>query len=137
MKKLMILSILFIAGCDNNSTQSSVNPLVGIWEASEMTMSIEGMAITIELNDPTSDIGTVTYIFGADGVFTTTSVSSYGTESENGTWSSTGGKLTLIDIDDEETSVYDFTISGNTLTLTGEDNEDGIPMTYSITLIKQ
>ena len=135
MKKLILLSILFIAGCDNNSTQSSVNPLVGIWEASEMTMSIEGMAITIELNDPTSDIGTVTYIFGADGVFTTTSVSSYGTESDNGTWSSTGGKLTLID--SEDTLVIDFTISGNTLTFTGEETEDGIPIAYTMTLIRQ
>ena len=135
MKKLILLSILFIAGCDNNSTQSSVNPLVGIWEASEMTMTLEGTTITMELNDPTSDIGTMTYIFGADGVFTTTSVSSYGTENDNGTWSSTGGKLTLFD--EEDTVVLDYTISGNTLTFTGLETEDGFTLNFTVTLIRQ
>ena len=135
MKKLILLSILFIAGCDNNSTQSSVNPLVGIWNGSEMTIIMLGTTVTTELNDPTSDIGTITYIFGADGVFTTTSVTSFGTVSDNGTWSSTGGKLTLMG--NEETSVLDFTISGNTLTMNSEDNEDGIPMTITMTFIRQ
>ena len=136
MKKLILLSILFIAGCDNNSTQSSVNPLVGIWEVSEITMTVEGTTITMELNDPTLYMGPTTYIFGADGVLSTTSVSSYGTESNTGTWSSTGGTLTLIG--DEHTEVIDFTISGNTLTFTGEDTDMyGIPMTYSMTLIRQ
>ena len=135
MKKLILLSILFIAGCDKNSTESSVNPLVGIWEASEMTMSAEGTTVTMEYNDPTSDIGTMTYIFGADGVFTTTSVSSYGTENDNGTWSSTGGKLTLFD--EEDTVVLDYTISGNTLTFTGLETEDGFTLNFTVTLIRQ
>ena len=133
MKKLLLISILLIiAGCDKESTtESSVDPLVGVWEGTEMTVSNDQTSVTYQLNDPTSDIGTITYIFGEDGVFSNTSISSSGTESYSGTWSSTGGKLTMID--DEGTEVIDFTISGNTLTLTGV--EDGVTM--SITFTKQ
>ena len=131
MKKLILLSILFIVGCDN-STESSVDPLVGVWEGTEMTVSNDEMSETYQLNDPTSDLGTITYIFGADGIYSNTSVSSYGTESDSGTWSSTGGKLTLMD-GDNYTEVIDLTISGNTLTLSFV--EDGV--TFTATFIRQ
>ena len=130
MKKLILLSILFIVGCDN-STESSVDPLVGVWEGTEMTVSNDEMSETYQLNDPTSDLGTITYIFGADGIYSNTSVSSYGTESDSGTWSSTGGKLTIID--DEGTEIMDYTLSGNTLTISMV--EDGL--TISATFTKQ
>ena len=40
MKKIIIISILFIVGCEESTpTESSVHPLVGIWEAIEGTTS--------------------------------------------------------------------------------------------------
>ena len=129
IRRLIIL--LLIVGCDKNSTESSVDPLVGVWEGTELTESNDETSVTYQLNDPTSDIGTITYIFGADGICSNTSVTSYGTESDSGTWSSTGGKLTIID--DGLTEVIDFTLSGNTLTLTFV--EDGV--TFTITCIRQ
>ena len=128
MKRLIVLSVLFIVGCDN-STEPTVDPLVGIWEGTEMTVSNDQTSITYQLNDPTSDAGTITYIFGEDGVFSNTSISSSGTESYSGTWSSTGGKLTMID--DEGTEVLDFTISGNTLTISMV--EDGVNISATFT----
>ena len=137
MKKLifiLIVGMLFV-GCEKSTTESSIDPLVGVWEGTEMLVTytsgdLNGVSFTMPLGENT-EMGTTTWIFGADGVASMTSTDSYGTESDNGTWSSTGGKLTLMG--DGETTVIDFTISGNTLTVNFED----MPMPYSITLIRQ
>ena len=80
-------------------------------------------------------MGTVTYIFGADGTYTHTSVSSDGTITSSGTWSSNDGKLTIVDGD--KTHIADFTLSDNTFTLTVEVGEDDMPMTMVVTFIRQ
>ena len=100
MKKLLFI-VLLIVGCDNNSTESSVHPLVGIWETTE-----------------------VTFIFGEDETLTFTSIIEGEIETDSGTWSATGNKLTVVM--DEKTTVCDYSISGNILILTFEETEDGV-----------
>ena len=132
MKKLLLLALL-VVGCD--VTEPSVNPLVGIWEGTELKITQDGgTQETYQLGEDT-DIGTVTYIFGADGIYSHTSVSSNGIVTNSGTWSSTGGKLTLVYGD--KTDIMDFTLSGNTLTHTTEVNEDDMIMTMVVTFIRQ
>ena len=133
MKKLLfVFGLLIFMGCeDDKAAAADVNPLVGVWEGTELKIIHgDGAQETYQYGEDT-DMGTVTYIFGADGIYSNTSVSSYGTESDSGTWSSTGGKLTLMD-GDNYTEVIDLTISGNTLTLSFV--EDGV--TFTATFIR-
>ena len=133
MKKLLLI-ILLIVGCDN-STEPGVNPLVGIWEGTELKITQGGgTQETYQMGEDT-DIGTVTYIFGVDGIYSHTSVSSNGIVNSSGTWSSAGGKLTLVYGD--KTDIMDFTLSGNILTHTTEINEDDMTTTMVVTFIRQ
>ena len=122
MKKVLLLAIVLIIGCDN-STESSVHPLVGIWEGTEITINFtsgeqNGTSVTSPMGENTQ-MGTITWIFGADGVASMTS----GDGTDSGTWSATGNKLTLLSI--EETTIIDYSISGNILTMFME--YDGTP----------
>jgi len=119
MKKLIFI-VLLIVGCDNNSTESSVHPLVGVWETTEVTFT-EGNDSSIEIMDENISI---TFIFGEDETLTFTSIIEGETETDSGTWSATGNKLTVVM--DGKTTVCDYSISGNILTLTFEETEDGV-----------
>jgi hypothetical protein len=140
MKKLLyplvIFSILFTIGCeDDKAAEEDVNPLVGVWEGTELKIIHgDGAQETYQYGEDT-DMGTVTYIFGADGIYTHTSVSSNGTITSSGTWSLNDGILTFVDGD--KTDIVDFTLSDNTLTLTIEVGEDDMPMTMVVTFIRQ
>ena len=126
MKKLLLI-LLLIVGCEESTTESSVDPLVGIWEGVEITSVGNGTTIIISLGENTQ-FGSVTWILGSDGVASVTSTDSDGTEeTDNGIWSATGNKLTIIKeaktyIDDnitinyeEETTIYDFSLNGDIL----------------------
>ncbi len=133
---LVIFSILFTIGCeDDKAAAEDVNPLVGVWEGTELKIIHgDGAQETYQYGEDT-DMGTVTYIFGADGIYTHTSVSSNGTITSSGTWSLNDGILTFVDGD--KTDIVDFTLSDNTLTLTIEVGEDDMPMTMVVTFIRQ
>ena len=119
MKKLLFI-VLLIVGCGNNSTESSVHPLLGIWETTEVTFPEENVSL-IEIMDENISI---TFIFGEDETLTFTSIIEGETETDSGTWSATGNKLTVVM--DEKTTVCDYSISGNILILTFEETEDGV-----------
>ena len=133
---LVIFSILFTIGCeDDKAAAEDVNPLVGVWEGTELKIIHgDGAQETYQYGEDT-DMGTVTYIFGADGIYTHTSVSSNETITSSGTWSLNDGILTFVDGD--KTDIVDFTLSDNTLTLTIEVGEDDMPMTMIVTFIRQ
>ena len=139
MKKVLLLAIVLIVGCDNSSsTGSSVHTLVGIWEGTEITISytsgeLNGTSVTVPIGENTQ-MGTVTWIFGADGVVSMTSAD----ETDSGTWSATGNKLTLIST--EETAINDYSISGNILMIVDEydGTADGeVSFTSEMKFIKQ
>jgi len=126
LKKLILLSILFIVGCEKSLTESSVDPIVGVWEATDAKITytsgtLNGTMLTIQYGENT-EFGTATWIMGADGVASMSSTGDGVTESDSGTWSSTGNKITLITNEDGETvtQIYDFVINGNILTIYDE-----------------
>ena len=137
-KLLFVFGLLIFMGCEDDKAAAAaedVNPLVGVWEATELKLIHgDGAQETYQYGEDT-DMGTVTYIFGADGTYTHTSVSSDGTITSSGTWSSNDGKLTIVDGD--KTDIADFTLSDNTFTLTVEVGEDDMPMTMVVTFIRQ
>ena len=142
MKKVLLLAIVLIVGCasedDGSPTGSSVHPLVGVWEITEMTLNytsgeLNGTSITVPFGENTQ-MGTGTWIFRADGVASMTS----GDGTDSGTWSATGNKLTLIST--EETAINDYSISGNILMIVDEydGTADGeVSFTSEMKFIKQ
>ena len=138
MKKLLLIALL-IVGCEESATESSVDPLVGIWEAVELTSVGNGATIIISIIENTQ-FNSLTWILGSDGVASIIETHSDGTEeTDNGIWSATGNKLTIIKeaktyIDDnitinyeEETTIYDFRLNGDILEIF--ELEDGVETT--------
>ena len=150
MKKLLYplfaLLILFTVGCgDDDATDDATddtNPLVGVWE---MVHSF----ILVEINPPQEFVvqsepmyNDEIMILAEDGTYSSSGAFFGESFSNSGSWSSTSNKLTVVE--DEETLIYDFSItdslqyfSGSVLTLIGSDTDvDGnnmvITTTYTI-----
>ena len=133
MKKILLFVVL-IVGCDESSlTESSVHPLVGVWETTEFTVTQENLSQTVTLDETMS----ITLIFGEDKIFSVTSTINGETTAVSHTWSATENKLTTIDNADGETEVNDYSISGNILTITFEEIEDGVTTTTEFKCEKQ
>ena len=119
MKKLLyplfIFSILFTIGCeDDKAAEEEVNPLVGVWEmtsASFLIQSNPSETITITADNNNSE----TMILGEDGTYSSSGKQDGDSYSGSGNWSSTANKLTIME-DGEDTIIFDFSISGSTLT---------------------
>jgi len=119
MKKLLyplvIFSILFTIGCeDDKAAEEDVNPLVGVWEmtsASFLIQSNPSETITITADNNNSE----TMILGEDGTYSSSGKQDGDSDSGSGSWSSTANKLTIME-DGEDTIIFDFSISGSTLT---------------------
>ena len=128
MKKLLYplftLLILFTVGCgDDDATDA--DPLVGVWEMKTVLMVFEDIgegSPTITFNSDADNNETM--ILVEDGTYSSSGVSALGAPpigsfSKSGSWSATSNKLTIIE--DGETKIFDFSISGRTLTLMRSD----------------
>ena len=129
MKKLL-LPILLIVGCDN-ATESSVDPLVGTWEITEITATSGSQSSTLTADDDNNQI----QIFNEDGTYSYTGEIDGEIDSGNGTWSTNSNKLTMIE--DGETMVMDYSITGDVVTISITDTTDGETVTVEIKLKKQ
>ena len=125
MKKiLLMLPLLFWLGCEDDATDDT-NPLVGVWEMTTVSMLIETEPFpqTITYNSDANNNETM--ILAEDGTYSSSGDSDGESFSGSGSWSSTSNKLTIIE--DGETLgieielIFDFSISGSTLTLIGSD----------------
>ena len=124
MKKiLLMLPLLFWLGCEDDATDDT-NPLVGVWEmtsASFLIQSNPSQTITVTADNNNSE----TMILAEDGTYSSSGILDGDSFSNSGSWSSTSNKLTIIE--DGETLgieielIFDFSISGSTLTLIGSD----------------
>ena len=126
MKKLLYplfaLLILFTVGCEDDD---DTNPLVGVWEMTTVSILIETEPFpqTITYNSDANNNETM--ILAEDGTYSSSGDSDGESFSGSGSWSSTSNKLTIIE--DGETLgieielIFDFSISGSTLTLIGSD----------------
>ena len=125
MKKiLLILPLLFWLGCEDDATDDT-NPLVGVWEMTTVSILIETEPFpqTITYNSDANNNETM--ILAEDGTYSSSGILDGDSFSNSGSWSSTSNKLTIIE--DGETLgieielIFDFSISGSTLTLIGSD----------------
>ena len=125
MKKiLLMLPLLFWLGCEDDATDDT-NPLVGVWEMTTVSILIETEPFpqTITYNSDANNNETM--ILAEDGTYSSSGYSDGESFSGSGSWSSTSNKLTIIE--DGETLgieielIFDFSISGSTLTLIGSD----------------
>ena len=135
MKKLLplfSLLLIFSFGCeDDKATEEEVNPLVGVWEmtsASFLIQSNPSETITITADNENSE----TMILGEDGTYS--SSGKQDGDSYSGNWSSTANKLTIME-DGEDTIIFDFSISGSTLTTTVTEEETDTDWGTVVTII--
>ena len=110
----LLTLIIFFTNCDDkSSTQSTVHPLVGVWEWTSTTMT-DGVT-TITENPTTGNTETV--IMNEDGTSSFTFTSNGGTSTGSGTWSTNSNKLTWIVTYPGESSsitmILDYSVSGN------------------------
>ena len=130
-----ILLSLFSISCEEldrlNPTESTVNPIIGVWEWTE-TILTTGSTSQTTLSD---DDHTITYICGEDGTFSYQEIIEGDIESGGGTWSTTNGKLTMVV--DGDTVILDFTINGNILSMINIVEEDDVTYNLELRFIKQ
>ena len=140
MKKLLplfSLLLIFSFGCeDDKATEEEVNPLIGVWEmtsASILIQSNPSQTITLTADADNNE----TMILGEDGTYSYSGKINGESESGSGSWSSTANKLTIIE--DGETIIVDFSISGSTLTtsLTEEETDTDWGSVVTIIYTKQ
>ena len=140
MKQLLTILLSFsllTIGCeDDKAAEEDVNPLVGVWEmtsASFLIQSNPSETITITADNNNSE----TMILGEDGTYSYSGKINGESESGSGSWSSTANKLTIIE--DGETIIVDFSISGSTLTtsLTEEETDTDWGSVVTIIYTKQ
>jgi hypothetical protein len=140
MKRLLliVLPLLLMVGCEDkkDDTTEPVNPLISVYNLTSVSVSIQSNPVqTLTFN---SD-GTTTYmvfILGDDGVYSLQGKLDGEDANEGGTWNDTGNKLTLIS-SESETTIFDFTLSGNNLAMTISEPETeesyGTVITYNFT----
>ena len=126
MKKLLYplfaLLILFTVGCGDDD---DTNPLVGVWIRNTYSVLIETNPSQTFTYDSTGT-NNETMILEEDGTYSSSGVSNGYPFS--GSWNSTSDQLTIVESDysyidggDGVPLIYDFSISGSTLTLIGSD----------------
>lgn len=120
MQWLLVLALgavlgLGAAGCGDDDDGGGSSSLTGTWEAT----AFNGLPLP-------ADIG-MTITLRENGTATGSSNIQGATETYDGTWSATGGTLTITGADGTESMGY--TVEGNTLTVTDENG--------SITLRRQ
>ena len=140
MKKILyplfIFSILFTIGCEDEKEKDPVNPLIGVYNMTSVSITIQSSpSQTLTFNHDGTD-NYLVFILGDDGVYSLQGKIDGDDGSEGGTWSDTGNKLTLIP-SDGDTEIWDFTLTGNNLvmTITEPETDDmwEYVMTYNFT----
>ena len=114
LSTLLVFSFLFTIGCEDDD--ASADTLVGVWNMTSIAVTGDGATTTI---DAGSDFSIV-MIFNEDGTFSNQGVMEGESNSESGTWSTAGDKLTIITEEEEGTvtEIWDYTLSGSSFSMT-------------------
>ena len=135
MKRLLliVLPLLLMVGCeDKKATEEEVNPLVGVWDMTSASILVQSNpSTTITITKDANNFETM--ILGEDGTYSYSGKINGEDDSGSGSWSSTANKLTIIE--DGETTIIDFSISGSTLTTTVSEAETDTNWGTVITII--
>ncbi|MBN1128845.1 MAG: lipocalin family protein [Chitinispirillaceae bacterium] len=121
-----VLAFGMFVGCGKESPTGPGSSIVGSWSMTTATM--EGITITAGTTTMTMD-----FTFKSDNTYTMTStiylLSPAITETDAGTWSTSGSKLITLSTGETVADTVDYSLSGSTLTITGTDNSSGTPET--------
>tara|TARA_Y100001960_G_C14227558_1_gene612136 strand:- start:167 stop:601 length:435 start_codon:yes stop_codon:yes gene_type:complete len=129
---IVLISLLIFSCADDNSTESTVDPLVGVWTFVSLEISSDSITTTINSSDDQNEI----VIMNEDNTMSVTGTSSGVSFTGSGTWSKNENYLiwniTLISsgqVYTSYTSILEYSISGNTFTGIAVDTIDGVEIT--------
>ena len=128
LSMLLVFSFLFTIGCDDDEATDETNPLVGVYNMVSYSVSGDGLNITQEADANNS----LVFVLSEGGTYSLQGTIDGESNSESGTWSTTGSTLTLITEDVEDgtvTDIFSYTLSGNDMTMTID--EEGLTITYN------
>ena len=128
LSMLLVFSFLFTIGCDDDEATDETNPLVGVYNMVSYSVSGDGLNITQEADANNS----LVLVLSEGGTYSFQGTLDGESNSETGTWSTTGSTITLIHEDDEDgtvTDIFSYTLSGNDMTMTLDD--EGLTITYN------
>ena len=128
LSMLLVFSFLFTIGCDDDEATDETNPLVGVYNMVSYSVSGGGINITQEADANNS----LVFVLSEGGTYSLQGTIDGESNSESGTWSTTGSTLTLITEDVEDgtvTDIFSYTLSGNDMTMTID--EEGLTITYN------
>ena len=128
LSMLLVFSFLFTIGCDDDEATDETNPLVGVYNMVSYSVSGGGINITQEADANNS----LVFVLSEGGTYSLQGTIDGDSNSESGTWSTTGSTLTLITEDVEDgtvTDIFSYTLSGNDMTMTID--EEGLTITYN------
>ena len=117
LSMLLVFSFLFTIGCDDDEATDETNPLVGVYNMVSYSVSGDGLNITQEADANNS----LVFVLSEGGTYSFQGTIDGDSNSETGTWSTTGSTITLIHEDDEDgtvTDIFSYTLSGNDMTMT-------------------
>ena len=128
LSMLLVFSFLFTIGCEDDEATDETNPLVGVYNMVSYSVSGDGLNITQEADANNS----LVFVLSEGGTYSFQGTLDGESNSESGTWSTTGSTITLIHEDDEDgtvTDIFSYTLSGNDMTMTIDD--EGVTITYN------
>ena len=134
LSTLLVFSFLFTIGCeDDEATDDATesNPLVGVYNMVSYAISgnhMDNVNVDADANN------SLVMILAEDGVWSIQGTIDGESNSQSGTWSSTGSSLTIIYEDEEDgtqTEIWTYTLSGDDMSMSITDAEDGFTITYN------
>ena len=128
LSMLLVFSFVFRIGCDDDEATDETNPLVGVYNMVSYSVSRDGLNITQEADANNS----LVLVLSEGGTYSLQGTIDGESNSESGTWSTTGSTITLIHEDDEDgtvTDIFSYTLSGNNMTMSLTD--EGLTITYN------
>ena len=129
LSMLLVFSFLFTIGCDDDEATDETNPLVGVYNMVSYSVSSDGFDST-QVADANNSL---VFVLSEGGTYSLQGTIDGDSNSESGTWSTTGSTLTLITENDEDgtvTDIFSYTLSGNDMTMVGSAGGD-FTITYN------
>ena len=138
LSALLLFSILFTVGCDDDATATEDASLVGTWELTSASVVIHSTPEETVTFDVPNEVS-ITMVLAEDGSYAESGTYEGEISSFGGTWSATDTELTfVVEIDEDiETWLNNYTLSGDVLTLVGEDEDDGVAETITLVYARQ
>ena len=125
LSMLLVFSFLFTIGCEDDKATD----LVGVYNMVSYSVIGDGLNITQEADANNS----LVFVLSEGGTYSLQGTIDGDSNSESGTWSTTGSTLTLITENDDDgtvTDIFSYTLSGNDMTMVGSAGGD-FTITYN------